>query len=71
MKKEMVRRLEAMERRRFGSPEIARFLVMKRSNLHDEADRLADMIRLDLNTLSTEALFFLIDLDDQQKRRPN
>jgi hypothetical protein len=71
MKKEMVRRLEAMERRRFGSPEIARFLVMKRLNLHDEADRLADMIRLDLNTLSTEALFFLIDLDDQQKRRPN
>jgi hypothetical protein len=44
---------------------------MKRSNLHDEADRLADMIRLDLNTLSTEALFFLIELDDQQKRRPN
>jgi len=71
MKKEMVRRLEPMERRRFGSPEIARLLVLKRLNLHDEADRLADMIRLDLNTLSTEALFFLIDLDDQQKRRPN
>ena len=64
MKKEMVRRLEAMERRRFGSPEIARFLIMKRTNRHEEAERLAHMMRLELRTLSTEALFFLMDTDD-------
>jgi len=48
MKKEMVRRLEAMERRRFGSSHAAKYLVLVRASRHNEADRFARSMRIEI-----------------------
>jgi hypothetical protein len=61
MKKQMLHRLEAMERRRFGSTEAAKYLILVRANRHEEAELFARRMRIDLNSLSTEALLLFID----------
>jgi hypothetical protein len=61
MKKEMLRRLEAVEAVRFGSPQIARFLSLTLSNRKEEAERLALRARLDVRYFSNEALDILLE----------
>jgi hypothetical protein len=61
MKKEMLRRLEAVEAVRFGSPQIARYLFLTLSNREEEAERLRLRARIEENDFSNEALHLLLE----------
>ena len=61
MKKEMVRRLEALERDRFGSTKAAKYVILVRTNRFEEADRFARKMCIELKMLTTEALLLLMD----------
>jgi hypothetical protein len=63
MKKEMLRRLEALETERFGSPQIARYVCLKLSSREEEADRLRLRARLDVKYFSNEALHLLAEAE--------
>ena len=63
MKKEMLRRLEALEAERFGSPQIARYVSLKLSNREEEAERLRLRAHLNENRFSNEALHLLLEAE--------
>ena len=62
MKKEMLRRLEALETKKFGSPRIARFLALLHANRLKEADRLAHRMRIDPEQFTLTQLDLLKDV---------
>jgi hypothetical protein len=63
MKKEMLRRLEAIEALRFGSPQIARYVFLMVSNREEEAEHLRLRARLDVRYFSDEALDLVLEAE--------
>lgn len=70
MKREMLRSLEAMEKKTFGSPQVAKFLVRIRKNPED-VDRLYDEMRIGEHRISREARLFLMEVTQLLRRQRN
>lgn len=68
MRKDTLRRLEALETRRFQSPRVAKFLITVLANPDCDADELRDRLGIG-DFLPAEAREFMLEAEYERMRR--